>query len=60
MQHTLLLLFVGILGVGPVAAHKIQRASVLHLQKAISVLNMHAELRRQKQSVNVINSTSRI
>ncbi len=40
--------------------HNSHRASVLRLQKAISVLNMRAELRLQRQSMNVIKSPSRI
>lgn len=59
LQHTLLL-FVEILVLLPVAANKIQRVNVLHLQKAISVLSMHTEERLQRQAVTVINSPSRI
>lgn len=44
----------------PVAANNNSATSVLRLQKAISVVNMRAEQRLQKQSRNVINSPSRI
>lgn len=44
----------------PVAANNNSATSVLRLQKAISVVNMRAEQRLQKQSRNVIKSPSRI
>lgn len=42
------------------AANNNSATSVLRLQKAISVVNMRAEQRLQKQSRDVINSPSRI